>query len=142
MRPSSPVLATLALPLALVLALALGGCGKSDDELVAEPTADGATAAVNQFVTALEDGDPQAACAQLAAEAQRSFERAQGAADCITAIDRAGAAATDVSDVDSGDVTVEGDRATVAGEEADQLAELLGMDGLTLTRVDARWAIG
>lgn len=121
--------------------MTLCACG-GDQEPGEDPSAEGAAEVVASLVDALDGNDPQAACSFLADTAQRALEKARSEPDCIAAVSSFGADAEGVSTVDASDITVDGDRASAEGAASEQLASLLGLDALTLVRVDERWAIG
>ncbi|WP_370289360.1 hypothetical protein [Nocardioides sp.] len=134
----------LASVLVLAGGLAVAACGADPDEQLRDPSASGAAAAVSQFVEALDSDEPQGACSHLSAEAQRALEAVSGAGDCVTALGKVGSGseADGLRAVAEDDIDVQGERAEVSGEEADRIAELLGLETLRLHRVDDRWEIG
>jgi hypothetical protein len=109
----------------LVAALLLAGCGRGGDR-------DEARAAAEQLHAAVADGDGEAACARLSAQAREALEQEEGqpCAEAVLSLRLDGLAATDVrvyvttSTVrfDSGqravvDDTAEGWRVSAAGCE-------------------------
>lgn len=138
----------------LALGLLAAGCG--DD---ADPSGDlggdvgraggskGASQVLTTIGTSLPDGDGPRTCSLLSPHVQRSLEARVKAGNCIAAVSMASKALTpaqaeDLARLDYADVQADGDAATATGDGAAALAEVLGVDKLTLERVELHWQVG
>jgi len=108
--------------------LITSGCGGGDDS--SDET--GVTEAIEGFVTALETGDPSAACASLAAATLEDLEVADSCDEVMTeAIALLDEKQVDIPDYEITDVTIDGDtaEATLISDATEDTVPLVKEDG-------------
>jgi len=143
------------LPIALLasIALALGGCG-GDDDGGGGSTAGGGEeeqvrGAVKGYLTAVAEGDGDAACDLLSAASRETVERLAEQVDaegCVDAFENAIAQAevdveearASLEELEIADVEIDGDRATVSirREGAEESGALVREDGAWRVDID------
>jgi hypothetical protein len=143
-----------ALPLLAVLAgVALTGCGAHDDfEPGLKPGAEGITAVIHAYATAIAHGDGARACSLMSRTAQEKLIQRTGVpGSCLAGVaaisdalsDGASTALDDVQVTDiSGEKTTNASAtATISGAGADEATRALGGRRFTMTVADARWGV-
>lgn len=123
----------------LLSTLILGAC--SDESKDSESDV---TPALKDVVTGLENQDGPLVCAQLHRNAQVALATARNASDCMTAVS-AGPFDSDLlttaSDFDGYEIDVRDGTAEARGPAAEALAQLLGMQGVWLSKFEDTWMI-
>lgn len=135
--------------------LANTGCANEDPGqsnaggVLADPgkpmTVAGAVEVLDAIAPSLIGGDGPRVCSLMSSDAQRRFERAVSASNCIQATAKSSSSLSDedkeLLSVADWDVAISGQRAEVSGDAGMVVARVIGASELVLVRIDERWAV-